>query len=238
VQSPATIGRDPSSTIRLDDAWVDMTHARLRQGPNGQWEIADAESLGVTKRNGEVLRPNEWVAVTDGDILTIGFVDLAYVTSRLSLPSQFGAIRPSTPSPEVPQVSGHRPSAPSRDRRVSEMPAFGPAPQQPASMPTPSRRGRLSVSRGPIPGTAVELQGITIVGNLPGFCALVIPDQRVAPRHVEISRHPDGFYVRDLGTATGTVHRGRILGAAPVKLAHGDTLTLGAAVELLFEGPA
>jgi hypothetical protein len=234
-----------------------MVHARLRQGPNGQWEIADAESVGVTKRNGEVLKPNEWVAVTDGDILTIGFVDLAYVTNRLSLPSQFGAIRPSAPSPEIPQASGRisapmnqtsgdrasshpgaQPSAPSRDRRVSEMPAFAPPQQHPASMAASSRRGRLSVSRGPMPGTAVELQGITIVGNLHGFCALVIPDQRVAPRHVEISRHADGFYARDLGTATGTVHRGRLLGAAPVKLAHGDTLTLGSAVELLFEGPA
>ncbi|MDB4936386.1 MAG: hypothetical protein JWP87_3358, partial [Labilithrix sp.] len=72
-----TIGRDPASIIRLDDESIDWRHAWIRKTPGG-WDIADAESHGVTKKNGVVLAPNQWVPMQPGDNIEIGEVGLTY----------------------------------------------------------------------------------------------------------------------------------------------------------------
>ncbi|QSB14682.1 FHA domain-containing protein [Natronosporangium hydrolyticum] len=54
-----------------------------------------------------------------------------------------------------------------------------------------------------------------VLGRSPG-CQVVIADSRVSRRHLEISRQPHGWLVRDLGSANGTFYDGQRWGGGPV----------------------
>ena len=234
-----TIGRDPASIIRLDDDSIDWRHAWIRKTQAG-WDIADAESHGITKKNGVVLTPNQWVPIQPGDTIEIGEVAMAYslrpsvVLNALLAPASV-AYGPRDGGP-------HHPSAPPRP------PAYGaPPPHHPSQIPAQlgaspmqapgSNRGRarISVRQGPGQGAVAELADVTVIGNHPQQSTLVLADPYLGPKHVEILRQPDGFYARDLGTQTGTSCRGQRLGPQPFKLHNGDVLMLGQNVALLFE---
>lgn len=219
-----TIGRDPASIIRLDDDSIDWRHAWIRKTASG-WDIADAESHGVTKKNGAVLTPNQWVPIQPGDTIEIGEVALAFsmrpsvVLNALLAPASVAY----GPRADLP----HHPSAP----------PGAPAMPGPGAPPPGSNRGRarLSVRQGPGQGAIAELADVTVIGSHPQHSSLVLADPHLGPRHVEILRQPDGFYARDLGTPLGTSCRGQRLGPQPFKLANGDVLMLGQNIALLFE---
>lgn len=219
-----TIGRDPASTIRLDDESIDWRHAWVRKTASG-WDIADAESRGVTKKNGQVLQENVWTPMAPGDTVDIGEVGLSYV------------VRPSDMLPALlaPASVAYGPRTAAPDHAMSAPPgAYGRASQLPGQIP--SARGRISIRQGPGQGSIAELAERTVIGSQPG-ATLLLPDARVGPMHLEIMRQPDGFYARDLGSQRGTSCRGQMIGPQPFKLAHGDVIVLGQnAVALLFEG--
>ena len=97
-------------------------------------------------------------------------------------------------------------------------------------------RARISVRQGPGQGSVAELADVTVIGNQPGQATLLLADPRIGPRHVEILRHADGFYARDLGSQRGTSCRGQQLGPQPFKLHNGDVIVLGQnVIALLFE---
>lgn len=228
VHSPEIIGRDPSCTIRLDDEWIDARHAWLRKGPAG-WEVADAESKGVTKKNGVVLAPNQWVPLAPGDTVEVGEVAMAFTMKPSSVLA--GLYGPASVAYSAPHALSHSPSHPGSQPPPGVLPGTVP--------PTPSAaRARLSVRQGPGQGSFAELGDVTVIGNQAGQATLVLPDPYVGPRHVEITRMPDGFYARDLGWQTGTACRGQRLGPQPFKLAHGDVISLGPSVTLVFEASA
>jgi len=254
-----TIGRDPASNIRLDDESIDWRHAWIRKNGGG-WDIADAESHGVTKKNGVVLSPNQWVPMQPGDTIEIGEVAMLYevrpsaVIPGLLAPASVaygprdpGAHHPSAPpgAPQAPPYGAYPPQrAPSQmppQRGPSQMPPPYGAPPVPPSNPslmesrTGGPRARLSVRQGPGAGAVAELADVTVIGSQPGQSTLVLADPWLGPRHVEITKHTDGFYARDLGSQTGTSCRGQRLGPQPFKLHHGDVLILGQNVALLFE---
>jgi len=216
-----TIGRDPACIIRLDDESIDWRHAWIRKTPAG-WDIADAESHGITKKNGVVLTPNQWVPMQPGDTLEIGEVAMAY---SLRPSAVLNALLAPASVAYGPRDGGmHHPSAP-------------PGPPNPAGAAPGSNRSRarISVRQGPGQGAVAELADVTVIGSHPQQSTLVLADPRLGPRHVEILRQPDGFYARDLGTQLGTSCRGQRLGPQPFKLANGDVLILGQNVALLFE---
>lgn len=219
-----TIGRDPASTIRLDDESVDFRHAWIRRTPSG-WDIADAESHGITKKNGLVLATNQWVTLTSGDHVEIGEVAMVYeVRSPDLLPALLAPVSVAYGARALPD---HRASAPPATpvARASSRP----------HEPTVAR-ARLLVRHGPNPGSAAELSDRTVIGSQPGQATLVLADPRIGPRHLEIFRHGDGFYARDLGSQRGTACRGQAIGQQPFKLLHGDVVILGPnAIHLLFE---
>jgi nitrite reductase (NADH) large subunit len=256
-----TIGRDPASNIRLDDESIDWRHAWIRKNGSG-WDIADAESHGVTKKNGVVLSPNQWVPMQPGDTIEIGEVAMLYevrpsaVLAGLLAPASVAygprdmQHHPSAP-PGAPQAPPYGPPpgygppqrGPSQmppQRGPSQMPPQYGAPPVPQSNPSlnPSLsrpRARVSVRQGPGAGAVAELADVTVIGSQPGQSTLVLADPWLGPRHVEITKHADGFYARDLGSQTGTSCRGQRLGPQPFKLHHGDVLILGQNVALLFE---
>lgn len=240
-----TIGRDPASIIRLDDESIDWRHAWIRKTPAG-WDIADAESHGITKKNGVVLSPNQWVPMQPGDTIEIGEVAMAYsmrpsaILNALLAPASVAygprgevAHHASAPPPAFapPNAPGYGPPP---AHQVSQLP-----PQHAASqLPPPGSnrtRARISVRQGPGMGAVAELADVTVIGSHPQQSTLVLADPRLGPRHVEIMRQPDGFYARDLGFQTGTSCRGQRLGPQPFKLHNGDVLILGQNVALLFE---
>ena len=248
-----TLGRDPASSIRLDDESIDWRHAWIRKTAAG-WDIADAESHGVTKRNGQVLQPNQWVPMQPGDTIELGEVSMVYnvrpsdMLSALLAPASVAygprsmAEHHASAPPGAPGHPGaHAPAAPiihapsgppgppMMAHAVSQVPPTGPRPQQPA-------RGRISIRQGPGQGSVAELTDVTVIGNQPGQATLLLADPRIGPRHVEILRHADGFYARDLGSQRGTSCRGQQLGPQPFKLHNGDVIVLGQnVVALLFE---
>ena len=293
VADMITIGRDPASLIRLDDESIDWRHAWIRKNGSG-WDIADAESHGITKKNGVVLSPNQWVPMQPGDTIEIGEVAMLYeVRPSAVLP---GLLAPASVAYGPPDLGAHHPSAPPA---AAGMPghgapqygappqaAYGPpqaapygappaqygappyagtpqggipsaygAPPQHSSSQLPPQRGpsqvpgqmppqamagraRISVRQGPGQGAVAELADVTVIGSHPGQSTLVLADPRLGPRHVEIVKHADGFYARDLGSQMGTSCRGQQLGPQPFKLHHGDVLVLGQNVALLFEASA
>ena len=283
-----TIGRDPASNIRLDDESIDWRHAWIRKNVEGsaqgagdrvRWDIADAESHGITKKNGVVLSPNQWVPMQPGDTIEIGEVAMLYevrpsaVLAGLLAPASVAygprdmQHHPSAPpgAPQAPPYGApagpppgygappqHASSQYPPQRAPSQMPPQrGPsqmppqpygAPPVPPSNPSlsgpPGPRARVSVRQGPGAGAVAELADVTVIGSHPAQSTLVLADPWLGPRHVEITKHADGFYARDLGSQTGTSCRGQRLGPQPFKLHHGDVLILGQNVALLFEASA
>ena len=73
-------------------------------------------------------------------------------------------------------------------------------------------------------GRAVTLEGTVLVGSDPS-CHLVLDDDRVSGKHLEL--RPDGghFLLRDLGSTNGTLYQGSLVTEARVPV--GATLKLG-----------
>jgi nitrite reductase (NADH) large subunit len=63
-------------------------------------------------------------------------------------------------------------------------------------------------------------------------CHIVLPDPAVSHLHAQISRHPEGLFLRDLGSSRGTWVNGEPV-TVPHKLRHGDQIQLGQ-MTLLF----
>ena len=235
-----TLGRDPASSIRLDDESIDWRHAWIRKSPRG-WELADAESHGVTKRNGQVLVPNQWVPMTPGDTIELGEVQMTYTVRPSDMLSAL--LAPASVAYGPRSAAEHHASAPPGTFQPAQPGApfanhAPPGPPNLARAPSqvPAPRARISVRQGPGQGSVAELTDVTVIGNQPGQATLLLADPRIGPRHVEILRHADGFYARDLGSQRGTMCRGQQLGPQPFKLHNGDVIVLGAnAVALLFE---
>ena len=84
---------------------------------------------------------------------------------------------------------------------------------------------------GPAPHGVVPLQppamteGETrVIGRAP-TCDFAIPDSTVSGRHAELTRTPDGWRIRDLGSRNGTRLNGWLVKQGDVR--PGDVLALG-----------
>jgi NADPH-dependent 2,4-dienoyl-CoA reductase/sulfur reductase-like enzyme/pSer/pThr/pTyr-binding forkhead associated (FHA) protein len=73
----ATLGRDPTSTIRLDDLSVSRRHAALAE-LDGRWFVTDLHSSRGTRKNGAPLVAGQDAALEAGDALTLGEIVLVY----------------------------------------------------------------------------------------------------------------------------------------------------------------
>jgi len=97
----------------------------------------------------------------------------------------------------------------------------------------------LEIERGPGAGTSRALPSpeATLVIGRGDEAAWVILDEDLSRTHAEIRRGWDGVTVVDLGSKNGTRVDGRKVGAEPVLLRDGATLTLGHLV-MRFRDPA
>lgn len=99
-----------------------------------------------------------------------------------------------------------------------------------------SRVGLLWVEEGPGPekGQAFPVYPTTVVGTSPDS-DIVLHDSACSPRHVRLVAHAEGFWVEDLGSASGTYLNDRRL-EIPAPLRNGDRLRVGSTVLRFVEG--
>lgn len=94
---------------------------------------------------------------------------------------------------------------------------------------------QIVMSAGPTPGKIFELtQTDTTIGR-DIHAGIVINVPEISRRHARFRREPGTYSLEDLGSTNGTFVNGQRL-TAPYLLRSGDTIMLGEAVALVFEG--
>lgn len=120
-------------------------------------------------------------------------------------------------------------------------PPLAEVPERPTVvMEEPSQLPRLEVSSGPQRGHAFDLtRERTLVGRVGHGqpCDILLQDRAVSRPHAEILRQEDGFLLKDLGSANGTLVNGLPL-SEPHPLSDGDAITFGEAVLIFRAGAA
>ena len=92
------------------------------------------------------------------------------------------------------------------------------------------------VKRGPNAGSSFALDKDLVTAGRHPDSDIFLDDITVSRRHVEITRTPDGYRVRDVGSLNGTyLNRERIEEAA---LTHGDEVQVGKFKPVFFSAPA
>jgi pSer/pThr/pTyr-binding forkhead associated (FHA) protein len=107
-------------------------------------------------------------------------------------------------------------------------------------MEEPSQLPRLEISCGPQRGHVFDLtRERTVVGRVGHGqqCDILLQDRAVSRPHAEILRQGDGFLLKDLGSANGTLLNGVPL-SEPHRLSDGDAITFGEAVLVFRAGAA
>ena len=97
-ESEFTLGRDPSSSLVLDDRELSRRHAVIRRGPSG-WEIHDLGSSNGIRIQGHRM---ECALLSDGDEIRLGPFVLVYSGDRIAVPRPI----PPPPPPVLRQGTG------------------------------------------------------------------------------------------------------------------------------------
>ncbi|HEX4386724.1 MAG TPA: sigma 54-interacting transcriptional regulator [Myxococcales bacterium] len=88
-----------------------------------------------------------------------------------------------------------------------------------------SARAELLVIDGPDRGRAAVLRQSAVVAGSDPSCQLVLSDERVSRRHLEITPSDGRFVVRDLGSTNGTLYEGSLV--SEVRVGLGATFRVG-----------
>jgi hypothetical protein len=107
------------------------------------------------------------------------------------------------------------------ERRAAEITAVREAPDRP-----PKRGGHIVVLEGPDKGGEADIELFpSLVGRLP-TAEIGLSDPSVSVRHLELRFNDGIFTALDLGSTSGTLLNGEVVGGE-VELHHGDVLALG-----------
>src|SRR4051794_15084288 len=86
-------------------------------------------------------------------------------------------------------------------------------------------QARLKTVQGPDYGSTFVITGSKASIGRGEECDIMISDLKASRKHAEFSAVPGGWQVRDLGSANGILHNGKVIRSGTVR--SGDTLTLG-----------
>lgn len=252
AQSPSSIGSDMRCTFWVHDPGLALQHARVDRAANG-WTLTCVYPQPSLWVNGHGVAPNTPVPLSEGLQLQLGSLQLRY--TETPLPAHLQSTSPSatgTTDSNRAASSGQRMQAfaavpPSGAHPVSRPSQPGahpaqtvPRPSQPGGQPSSAQGARLRAERGPNAGQMCALSTYLLLGQDPR-CNWVIADAGVAPRHVEIQRFDNGWFVRSVAGpvgasgATGVYRNGMDIGAQGSPLALGDRLQFGSTTVLVFE---
>ena len=131
---------------------------------------------------------------------------------------------------------------PSRARRQGPTEFVGltarPTPPADRSLLLETARGTalLVAVSGPHRGAEWALRGAVVAIGRGEDAEVRIDEPAASRRHALIERHPDGYYLRDLGSTNGT-HLGQLLNGTSVRLRAGQRFRIGE-TEFIFRDPA
>ena len=195
-----TIGRSEHADLPFPDTKLSREHAEFIRR-DGAWRIRDLASRNGTFLNGRKLG-DEAVALTVGDRITLGLVELEFVTSAQA------SAQPA-PAAEVPS-----PAVAGAATQLA-MPAF--------------TGSRLRVLTGALAGRDFALGERTVFGRAAGDADISLEDSAASRRNTEITRDGPLWQVRDLGSRNGTELDGERLPAdQPIRMHAGARLRIGA----------
>lgn len=93
---------------------------------------------------------------------------------------------------------------------------------------------QLVMRAGPTPGKTYELEQENLIIGRDINSHIVINDAEVSRKHTVLKMQSGGYVIEDLGSTNGSFVNGqRLMG--PHLLKHGETITLGDSVQLVFE---
>jgi pSer/pThr/pTyr-binding forkhead associated (FHA) protein len=223
------IGRQDGNDLILTEGGVSRQHARVIVD-GGQVLLEDLGSANGTYVNEE--RISEPTPLTPQSQVVLG--DYALKLKGNGRPPSGARRAAKAPAPEVGEDEG----AP---RATRAMPTVRPA-RPPGSALAKRERAAPAAGTGPV------LRGLTgpwanktypiksklVVGRAPP-AAVMLEDDSISRKHAEVERNPQGVvYLRDLGSANGTLLNGDRIGQEPVEVSPGDVIQFGM-VEVVYE---
>ncbi|HEY3352539.1 MAG TPA: FHA domain-containing protein [Polyangia bacterium] len=210
-EGTAILGRGPQANVRLPEAAVSLSHARLER-TGDDWFITDVGSTNGTRLNGTRLVAGQRRLLRPGDRIEVpGFAVLV---------GSDAAAAPTTPEGTVEIAR----------RMVHEVLLAVAGADE--SAPT------VTVLNGPQAGVVLTLGEIGRAYRLgrAESCELILGDRDASREHATLRRDFTGVTLTDLGAKNGVmVGRARLTG--PRVLGDGDEIVIGA-TQLRFSDPA
>jgi pSer/pThr/pTyr-binding forkhead associated (FHA) protein/tetratricopeptide (TPR) repeat protein len=225
------IGRQEGNDLVLTEGGVSRQHARFFV-EGGKVMLEDLSSANGTYVDGE--RVGEAVLLTPQSQVVLGDYELKIKASARPSTGPRKAARPAAAEPDeggprstraLPSLKPARP--PGAALAKSERASKGAAP---AGAPQPMLRGLT----GPWANKTYPLKGKLLVGRAPP-AAVLLEDDSISRKHAELERNPRGaVFLRDLGSANGTLLNGERIAQEPVEISPGDIIQFGM-VEVVYE---
>ncbi|MFL5344794.1 MAG: FHA domain-containing protein [Hyalangium sp.] len=228
------IGRQDGNDLILTEGGVSRQHARILV-EGGQVLLEDLGSANGTYVDEEriaeptPLTPQSQVLLGDytlklkGGSRATGARRSAARGAAPDMGSEEGAPRATR---ALPSVKPARPPGAALAKR--ERPARGAAAAPAAAAPV------LRGLTGPWANKTYPLKSKLVVGRAPP-AAVLLEDDSISRKHAEVERKSEGaVFVRDLGSANGTLINGERIGQEPVEVFSGDILQFGM-VEVVYE---
>ncbi len=223
LSSELSIGRAEGNDLILTEGGVSRRHARLSVRGD-EVLVEDAASANGTFVDGQKI--DAPTPLAPGSELVIG-------SYSLRLANGAGKAR----RPAGKGVSPGSELAPVR-RQTSVMPTVKGGAGKRAAMVASEPAGidsgpQLRGLTGPWANQVFRVDRKLVIGRT-GAVEVLIEDDSVSRRHAEVARTSDGYVVRDLGSANGTLVNGEPVAGDEVVLKPGDVVQVGV-VELVFE---
>lgn len=259
VDGEVSVGREEGNDVVLPDSAVSRRHCRFFLDRSGALVVEDhGSSNGVTVDGARIDAPTP---ISERSEVYVGEwqVEVAPGRGARPTPRRPGSDGPTGGKPAarppprgngaevsratraLPAGSGRaKPAVAGEGTRTRRMNAAE-APLKRAALARPDAarsaaptRAQLEAVTGPWAGKLFALnKPVTVIGRVAG-AEIVIDDDSVSRRHLEIRKSATGYVVRDLGSANGTFVNGEAITEAP--LANGDEVRAGV-VGFVYTGP-
>jgi ABC transport system ATP-binding/permease protein len=253
LEAELSVGREEGNDLVLPDSAISRRHCRFYI-EGDQVVVEDLGSAnGVTVDGSRIEGPTAISASSEVFLGEWGVRVASGKPSRVSPKRQgmdgptgerpargngSGPARPTRQLPAKPNRALAKPdAAPAIERGTRRLPAAQnqsrKAPLANPAGPAP-RAGSIKGTAGPWTGKTFQLaRPVTVIGRT-APADIVVDDDSVSRRHVELRKTPEGFQVRDLGSANGVSVNGEPVSEA--LLLNGDEVKLGV-VTFTYSGP-
>ena len=181
-----SVGRAARHTIPTQDPRASRDHFKIELA-GGKWVVSDLGSRNGTLLNGDLLTgPRD---LKTGDRIMIGAALFVYVDDSAPAP----AAPAPAPAPAAP-AAAPTPTPPAR-----------PQPPPPAPAPPATEPPFLFViePNQPQKSFLLSTESPFVIGRAPG-CNVVLNDEKMSSRHVELTVTAEGVLARDLKSTNGT----------------------------------